>query len=152
MTVVTFTVIGTPAPQGSKTAFVSQAKGGKPRAIVTEGKGAGAAAHSRWRSDVALAAASEAIELGRALDGALGIDVQFRFRMPTSRPKAVRQHGSCPKTSAPDLDKLVRAVGDALQAGGLIADDARLCVMSTSKIEVADQWTGARIELRELTS
>lgn len=150
MSVVTFCVIGTPAPQGSKTAFVAQSKSGKPRAIVTEGKGAGAGAHARWRTDVSLAAAAEAIELGRALDGPLGLDVQFRFRMPTSRPKSVRTIGTCLKMSAPDLDKLVRAIGDALQAGGLIADDARVCDMRATKVEVADQWTGVRIQLREL--
>ena len=66
--------------------------------------------------------------------------------MPKSRPKKVRERGYAPKTTAPDLDKLVRAVCDALQAGGLITSDARIATLTARKREVVG-WTGATITL-----
>ena len=45
--------------------------------------------------------------------------------MPASAKKSERLTGWRPKISAPDLDKLVRSVGDSLKEGGLIKDDAR---------------------------
>lgn len=38
------------------------------------------------------------------------------------------------KDSAPDLDKLQRAVGDALEAAGIIVNDSRIVAWDTSKI------------------
>jgi crossover junction endodeoxyribonuclease RusA len=146
-TAVEFDVVGTPAPQGNKTAFMSKAG----RAIMTESRNV-RAGHERWRSDVALAALAQVEQLGLTapLDGALQLDVTFRFRMPASRSKADRERGHVFKRTAPDLDKLMRSIGDSLTAGGLIADDARIAVATISKHEVLD-WTGARIAVRVLS-
>lgn len=128
------TVYGTPTPQGSKT----------PRPIY---RGRGAARQftghvamaddqgpklTRWR-DLLAGAAAEAM-IGRTpLDGPLRLSVVFTIRAKvTDRPRwwpAVvpfafsRRHWWQP-TGKPDLDKLIRAVGDAMKDGGAVTDDA----------------------------
>lgn len=129
-------VIGNPAAQGSKRGF---ARGGKV-VMVEMAKG-----HADWRSAVGEAARQAAVVHG-CLDGPLVLHAVFRFPMPASRPKAIRAQGWAPKVSAPDRDKLERAIGDALQAGGLIADDARIVEGHTTKIEVVG-WSGVLLRL-----
>ena len=140
MTPITFDVIGLPKPQGSAKAF---AVGGKAR--VTHSGGADFAA---WRNAVSDAARRQA-EVHGCLDGALQLVCSFRFPMPKSRPKAVRERGIAWKTSAPDRDKLDRCIGDALTAAGLIRDDALIAAGMSEKHEVTG-WTGATITLRRL--
>ena len=136
---VIFDVVGTPKPQGSKSAF--NAADGTPRT-----KESGGRAFAAWRNAVADKARDEADHLDDGpLDGPLQLHVEFRFGMPKSRRKADRETGAIPKTTAPDLDKLVRAVCDAMQAGGLITDDARIYELNASKTEVHEAWTGAHI-------
>lgn len=135
VTSVLFDVFGVPYPQGSKRAFVANGK-----AIMTEASGTG---HAAWRNAVAEAAHARAATCG-TFTGPLHLDVSFLFPMPKSRSRAKRDAGACPKTTAPDLDKLLRTVGDALKAGGLIADDALIVSVCASKTEVIG-WTGATI-------
>lgn len=71
--------------------------------------------------------------------------------MPKSRPAAARDAEWWPCAVTPDLDKIVRALGDGLKAGGMIADDARIFRLGTvEKIEVHG-WTGAEIVLSRWT-
>lgn len=136
MTPVEFEVIGTPAAQGSKRHV------GNGVMIETSKQ------HKPWRATVAAAARDVAAhpDVAAPLDGPLQLVVEFRFPMPASRPKSVRAAGSALKTTAPDLDKLVRAVGDALTESGLIHDDARICYLYATKLEVIG-WTGAVIRI-----
>jgi Holliday junction resolvase RusA-like endonuclease len=136
---ISFDIVGDPAAQGSKKAFVMH---GKARMVEAAG-----AKHTHWRNAVADAARTARDQLDAALDGPLKIDVQFRFKMPASRSSAVRQLGWMWKVSAPDADKLLRSLGDGLQAGGLITDDARIVFGQFEKVEVLDQWTGAHVEI-----
>lgn len=139
---IRFEVLGLPAPQGDKSAVII---GGKPRLI--EGKrGSGRDRHKTWRTVVADAARDIADDLDEPLDGPLGLSVEFRFPMPASRRKADRVAGWALKTTAPDLDKLIRALGDSLEAGGLIVSDARFCAIEARKVEVTG-WTGAVVEI-----
>lgn len=137
---IRFEVLGIPAPQGSKRAFVANGK-----ARMRDMGGTKAVA---WRDSVAAAARDVAghADINAPLDGVLVLDVQFRFPMPASRPKKIRALGEWPKTTTPDLDKLLRSIGDGLQAGGLIADDARFWSTSATKLEVVG-WTGAVISI-----
>jgi Holliday junction resolvase RusA-like endonuclease len=136
---VSFKVFGVPAAQGSMKAFVVAGKG-----RVTDTSKTGAI----WRDAVAVAARTtvEDLDIGGPLDGPLTLDVTFRFPMPASRSKRLRELGTIPKTSAPDASKLVRAVEDACQAVGLIRDDARFHRISASKVETTG-WTGATIAI-----
>jgi Holliday junction resolvase RusA-like endonuclease len=140
MTAVEFEVVGTPTPQGSKTRM--------PNGAMIEGRSAGQRSmHRSWRSAVA-EAARDVADGAEPLTGPLSLAVEFRFAMPKSRKAAVRAAGRAPKVSAPDLDKLVRSVGDALAEGGLIGDDALFCELHATKTEVIG-WTGAIISVRE---
>jgi Holliday junction resolvase RusA-like endonuclease len=139
---VIFDVYGEPKPQGSMKAF---AVGGQARV-----KPSGGEAFAAWRNAVAEVARREAEHLGAPLDGALRLAVTFKFAMPKSRGAHARNGGWVHKTTAPDLDKLVRCVGDAFTAANLVADDARIAVCFANKLEVHDDWTGAHIELTEI--
>lgn len=138
---ITFEILGLPAPQGSKSRM--------PNGAIVEGKSAEQRRrHGSWRDSIAAAARDIASQVeGAPLEGPIALSVEFRFPMPASRRKAVREAGRCPKVSAPDLDKLVRTLGDALQAGGLIRDDARISVLrDVTKVEVIG-WTGAIVTI-----
>ena len=138
----TFDVYGDPKPQGSMRAF---AVGG--HAVMKPG---GGHAFAAWRNAVAEAARIEAEHLGTPLDGAVKLTVEFRFKMPKSRGKLAQLGGWAHKSTAPDLDKLLRCVGDAFTAAALVSDDARIAVIVASKLEVYDDWTGAHVELTEI--
>ena len=135
---ITFQVLGIPRPQGSKKAFSANG-----RALMKE---AGGLDHARWRNAVADAAKHAAETLPGPLTGPLRLDVVYRFAMPASRPKAARVAGRAWKTSAPDSDKLDRAICDGLQASGLIGNDSQICAGESVKYEVVG-WTGATITL-----
>ena len=140
---IEFEVLGLPAAQGSKSAVV---RGGK--AVVIEGRrGSGRAKHRAWREAVANAARDVAAD--RPHDGALHLDIEFRFPLPKSRPAAARAAGRWPHTVRPDVDKCLRSTLDGLTDGGLIVDDARVCAVAIDAWEVAG-WTGAVIRLSVL--
>jgi Holliday junction resolvase RusA-like endonuclease len=137
ITLAEFNILGIPTPQGSKTRM--------PNGAMIEGSStSGRLKHKSWRAAVAEAAQEHA--LSEPIDGPLWLVVTFRFPMPTSRPKAVREAGKAPKTTAPDLDKLIRALGDGLTQGGLIRDDARIHRIQANKVEVIG-WSGAEVWL-----
>lgn len=139
---VEFEVVGIPKPQGSMKAF----KVGN--AIRTQPSGG--ASFAAWRNAVAQAA-RDIIghdDVSAPYDGPLGLSVEFRFPMPVGRPKRDRVNGLCWKTTAPDVDKLIRTIGDALTAAGLIRDDARIVALEARKIETTG-WTGAVITLTQ---
>lgn len=143
---VKFVVIGLPSQQAGMRSVDITTKSGKKitRQITTGGKDL-----KSWRAEVSDAAKAQAEAVG-CLHGALRMRVQFRFPMPKSRPAGLRLLGIGWKTTAPDLDKLVRAIGDSLTTSGLIPDDAVIAETRSSKIEVYEQWTGAVIELTVL--
>lgn len=138
MSAIAFDVIGTPKPQGSKRAFVRGS-----RAMLVESAGEPL---KDWRTSVAWAARAAAQGHDTPLDGPLYARITFRFRRPTSAPKK-RRTWPCTRSSG-DLDKLTRAVFDALADAGLIADDARIVGLSALKDYAADgEPTGATISV-----
>ena len=122
MTVLRFEVPGTPAPQGSK----RHVGGGR---MVESSRDLPA-----WRSSVAWAARA-AHGSRAAMDGPLAVELSFTFPMPASRPKRDRVRGQRWRTVKPDLDKLCRAVFDALTDAGVITDDARIVQVAAMKQE-----------------
>jgi crossover junction endodeoxyribonuclease RusA len=122
MTRVAFTVHGEPAPQGSKTTGRTKAGANYVREDNP--------ATGPWRIAVAYAATLAMRELDlEPLAGPLELDVAFVFGRPRSHFGTGRNAGRL-KPSAPmfcdkrpDLDKLVRAIGDAL-TGIAVVDDA----------------------------
>lgn len=121
-------VIGTPIPQGSKTAYV---RGG--RAVLVE-------ANKKlplWRKTVQ-DAAREAF-VGELLSSP--VSVEITFFMP--RPKNPKW-ADLP-ASKPDLDKLIRAVFDAL-TGIVWVDDALAVSVEAHKFWAVDE-PGCRVEI-----
>lgn len=116
----TFFVEGLPIQQGSKKAFVV---GGKARMVEAKDKEL-----QPWRA--AVKAAAEAADL--RLDEETPARVDLLFYLP--RPKSVKRE--FPITAA-DLDKLTRAINDALTKSRIIHDDSRI-VTSTQKKRYAD--------------
>ena len=125
-----FTVIGDPAPQGSKRhvghgVMVESSKKVKP-----------------WRQSVE-AAAVAAKNGASALDGPLVLSIVFWLPKPTSLSKKKLALGPCRK---PDLSKLIRSTEDALVTAGAIVDDARIVDLYVQKRYVLETGhTGADI-------
>lgn len=140
---ISFHVIGRPYPQGSKKAFTDK----RGHARLTESSGLSFAA---WRNAMTEAAV-RARGTNAPISGPVGVDVTFRFAMPASRSKADRVHGIAWKGVAPDLDKLQRALADALEASKLIGSDAQIAQWHAQKIEIFDGWEGIQITIRELS-
>lgn len=133
-----FDVHGIPTGQGSVKAF---AVNGQARL-----KPSGGLKFAQWRNAVAEAAQRQADQVG-CLNTPMRMLVVFRFPMTGTARAADRRIGWRYKPVAPDADKLLRLIGDALQAGGLVRDDALFVVVEARKVEVCDQWTGAQIIL-----
>lgn len=126
---IAFTVIGVPQPQGSAQAFVpfAWAKAAvrqkrAPRAIVTHDN----PKVRGWRQVVAEQA--QAVVGGELFLGPVVLTVTFRLPRPESLPKKTHHH-----TKAPDLDKLVRAIGDGL-AGVVFVDDKQIVDLHARKV------------------
>lgn len=126
----TFNVEGTAASQGSKKAFIV---GGKVN-LVEMSKNLPA-----WRALVTRAAMRAWNR--PALD--CPVSVQATFRIP--KPKSTKFTGY--PAGPPDTDKLQRAVGDALQAAGVLSNDSRIVHWDASKV-----WgpAGATITITEM--
>jgi len=109
---------GTPAPQGS-IKFWGTSKAG--RGILTT-----ACARTKpWRAAIIAALTGGDGRPLEQFDG--GVIVAYEFVMPriTALPK---RRDAPPHTKKPDVDKLQRAVNDALKASGVIGDDS--CIVA----------------------
>jgi crossover junction endodeoxyribonuclease RusA len=118
---VSFTVFGLPKAQGSMK-FI-----GRGRAI-----------HSpelvKWRQEIAAVAVRE-MAARLPLDGPVVLDAKFYLPRPKSTPKRIVW-----PSKRPDLDKLVRAVGDALVFGGVLADDSQIVRLHATKHYSDTDW------------
>lgn len=131
-TVVGFTVYGKPAQMGSKKAFV---RGG--RAIITDDN---SAKRKQWANAVASAAA--AVMGGRSvISSPVYLQATFYFQRPKSHFGSGK-NADVLKTSAPmfhsqtpDLDKLIRCLGDAM-AGIVYRDDSQIVSVLATR-----RWT-----------
>lgn len=123
-------VPGVPAPQGSKRHV--------GRGILIESS----KAVGPWRERVALAAHSHARGL---LGGPVSVDLVFVLPRPKSAPKCT----TLPAVKRPDIDKLARAILDAL-TGVWIADDSQVIdLRATKHIADIDGEPGVTITVRD---
>lgn len=142
---IKITVDGKPAPQGSKTV-------GKWGQVYESSK-----ALAPWRADVR----AECQRVMRAagwcpVAGAVEVTIRFRLVRPrdhygsgrnalTLKPSAP----AYPRGKRDDIDKLTRAVLDALTQGGAYTDDGQ--VVHTEVWKTYADRPGADIVIRELT-
>lgn len=118
---IALTVYGLPAPQGSTKAFMRR---GMRHPIVT----ADCARTKPWRQAIVDVARQEL--RGRApAEGPLSLGVTFYLPRPKSAPRRVVE-----PATRPDLDKLLRALCDALTAAGVWRDDAQLVHVVARKV------------------
>lgn len=113
---LSFTVPGPAAPQGSKRAFRTRTG----RIALVEAS----ARVKPWRESVAASAVAAG---ARVIDGPVEIIVAFSFVRPRSHytGKGALRTGAPSHPGKPDLDKLARAIGDAL-TGICYRDDAQV--------------------------
>jgi len=133
-------VDGRPAPQGSKNAFVI----GK-RAVMVE-----ASKHlPAWRNDVILAVKkmfADSEDVSKFVEP-VKLKVTFYIERPKQPKYKIYPGGK------PDLDHYIRAVGDALTIGGLLADDSLIVKILAEKVWCGPETKpepGATIELWRL--
>lgn len=140
-----FVVHGLPVPQGSKSCRCHDGRG-----ILFD---VNAAELKRWRKLVTREARDAYAAAGYhagPFDGPLALSAEFRHPMPASRRSVEKSTGRIWKLSAPDLDKLVRALGDSLTDAKVIRDDARVVRWTVAKTEVWQLWTGVDVTVEQL--
>lgn len=129
-------ISGIPAPQGSKR-FVG-VKGG--RGVLIES----CKAVKPWRESIR---SSLVTDEGRPIERIEGaVITMLEFILP--RPKSTPKKRTPLATKKPDLDKLERAVNDAVKSAGVIADDS--CIVRTVKakrLAEIGEAPGLRIKL-----
>ena len=122
MTVIDICVWGTPVPQGS---------------MVRRGL---SIVHCNdeelriWRNKVEVDLI-EAEPLGWCRDDPVELMAQFYFQRPKSHygKRGLLKSSPEQKVTAPDLDKLTRAVGDAIQSSGIIRNDSQIIALDCTK-------------------
>ena len=110
---------GTPASQGSKKGFIR----GKKVVLVEMDDELPA-----WREAVKAAAKLAAGPNHTPIDDPVKIAGEIRIRKPKSTKFA--DHPAGPK----DLDKMQRAIGDALESAGILTNDARIVHWDIRKV------------------
>jgi len=135
-----FFVMGLPKPQARPRAF----KRGNHAAVyspVTE-----------WRNDVKYAAAQQ-----EPMQGAVKVQIHYYFHRPKGHYGTGRNEFKIKESSPrqmitrPDLDNLNKAVLDALQDGGILADDSAVVQLESMKRYVGrDNKQGATIVILSL--
>ena len=127
-------IAGTPAPQGSKRALGAGRPGGKIRLVETA-KGIKA-----WRAELV-----KGFRTMDTVDGPVVVKIVFVCPRPKATPKT---RATPPKVTKPDLDKLERAVLDALTIATVIADDSFVVTLHGHKrLAELGEPTGAMVHV-----
>lgn len=147
MTCLSFFVPGRPAPQGSKH--------GRPiyrgRGATREFTGKVAQVESSkavkpWRDDIRAALLDETGQPRHRFADEDPIVVRLEFVMP--RPASTPKRRTPPAIRKPDVDKLARALLDAITSAGVISDDARVVDLhATKRLAELGETPGCRITI-----
>lgn len=139
-------VPGRPAPQGSKRPLGR--RGGFGKHVMIESS----KAVKPWRADIREAFADCEPHLFVTTAGPVALIVMIVFVMP--RPVATpKRKPTPPHVKRPDLDKLVRAVFDALKSAGVYADDSQVITVHAHKrVAELGETTGAMIHVQPAVS
>lgn len=125
-------VLGNPAPQGSKRHV--------GRGVMLESS----KRLAPWRSNVRSACLDAAGKPLAFFDGAVYVELLFVLKRPVSTPKS-RTPVAIKK---PDIDKLARAILDAIGSAGVWRDDSQVVALSAYKrIAMLDETPGCRIKI-----
>jgi crossover junction endodeoxyribonuclease RusA len=139
MTTLTVFVAGQPAPQGSKRGFAT--KSGKV-AMVESSK-----AVKPWRESIRAALLDEHGRPRAYFDGPVCVELRFVMRRPLSTPK----RSTPPAVKKPDIDKLARAVLDAISSAGAWPDDSHVTgLFATKRIAELEEPPGCEITIESM--
>jgi Holliday junction resolvase RusA-like endonuclease len=131
MAEVSLSVTGDPASQGSHAIMHGR--------IVQ----VNSSKHKAWRKAIVQEAIATLPDDWQPIDEPCELIVNFYL----PKPKTVdRQMPSV----APDLDKLIRAVGDSLTDSGVVIDDSRIVRISARKLYAEGIQPGATIQVKTL--
>jgi crossover junction endodeoxyribonuclease RusA len=128
---LTIDVSGDPASQGSHSVINGR--------IVQ----VNSAKHKKWRNAVVFAALDLIGEDWVPIDEPVELSVIFYLPRPKT---ATREFPAV----MPDLDKLIRAVGDSLTTAGIISDDSRIIAIHAQKLYADSRGVGAVIRVNTL--
>jgi Holliday junction resolvase RusA-like endonuclease len=120
-------VFGEPASQGSHSVINGR--------IVQ----VNSAKHKRWRNAVAFAALDLVGSNWELLDEPIKLFIIFYLPRPKTATREL-------PAVMPDLDKLIRSVGDSL-TGTIIRDDSRIVIIEARKVYADERGTGALIHV-----
>lgn len=134
-------VPGIPAPQGSARAIVHKHT---QRAVLIK---ANDKRQKSWRGDIRDALTDGYGQPHARFEAAVAVELAFVMPRPKSTPKT---RATPAATKKPDLDKLVRAVFDAITSAGVWVDDsAAVDVHATKRIAERGESTGCLITIRD---
>lgn len=143
MTELSRFVPGTPAPQGSARAIVHKHT---QRAVLIKDNNT---RQKTWRGDVRDALTTPGGQPLAYFPGPVAVELAFVMPRPKSTPKTRATPAAVKK---PDLDKLVRAVFDAVTSAGVWADDScAVDVHATKRLAELGEPTGCHITIRDTT-
>ena len=131
MAEVSLSVTGDPASQGSHAIMHGR--------IVQ----VNSSKHKAWRKAIVQEAIATLPDDWQPIDEPCELIVNFYL----PKPKTVDRQ--LPSVS-PDLDKLIRAVGDSLTDSGVVIDDSRIVRISARKLYAEGIAPGATIEVKTL--
>jgi Holliday junction resolvase RusA-like endonuclease len=131
MAEVSFSITGDPASQGSHAIM-------QGRIVQVNSK-----KHKAWRTAIVNEVIATLPADWVPIDGPCELIVNFYLSKPASVTR------SSPSV-APDLDKLVRSVGDALAIAGVYTDDSRITRISARKLYAQGIEPGATITVQTL--
>jgi Holliday junction resolvase RusA-like endonuclease len=131
MVEVSLSVTGNPASQGSHAIMYGR--------IVQ----VNSSKHKAWRKAIVQEAIATLPDHWQPIDEPCELIVNFYL----PKPKTVDRQ--LPSVS-PDLDKLIRAVGDSLTDSGVVTDDSRIVRISARKLYAEGIEPGATIQVKTL--
>lgn len=135
---LSFFVPGIPVPQGSKNGYIRRGK-----VVLVEA----VKALKPWRETVT----AHARESNHAAALRGPVSVELRFVM--YRPKGTPKRSTPPAVKKPDVDKLVRAVFDALTEAAVWGDDAQVTrLFTTKRIAEPGETPGVHVLVQTLTT
>ena len=150
MNPISFTIIGVPQAKGSTQGFAMPVRNKFGRCVINPKTGfprhrvvitSDNPKVKRWQKEVARAAQLALGGVTLALTGAIALEAVFYLPAPQLLPK---DRGGLPIVK-PDLDKLVRAIADALT--GTFYDDDEQIVDLIARKRYSDTTTAARVEV-----
>ena len=129
MAEVSLSVTGDPASQGSHAIMHGR--------IVQ----VNSSKHKAWRKAIVQEAIATLPDDWQPIDEPCELIVNFYMPKPASVKRSL-------PTVSPDLDKLIRAVGDSLTDSGIVIDDSRIVRISARKLYAEGIEPGATILVR----